>query len=146
PRIAWGDPTSPRRALLVHGLGSNAPLMWRFGVTLAGSGWHATAVDLRGHGSAPRTLDYSIAAYAGDVAHTRPDGGGPWDLVVGHSLGGAAVTSAAAADPEWTRHLILIDPAIHLSDHDRDVVRNSQATAFADPSEEAVRRDHPTWH
>ncbi len=31
PRIAWGDPASSRQALLVHGRGSSAALMWRVG-------------------------------------------------------------------------------------------------------------------
>ncbi|MCR2828069.1 alpha/beta fold hydrolase [Microbacterium sp. zg.Y909] len=148
PRYAWGEPSSPRRALLVHGLGSNGPLMWLYGTALADAGWHATAVDLRGHGVAPRALDYTIAAYAADVAATEPEGPGaaPWDLVVGHSLGGAAATVAAAAHPEWTRRLILIDPGILLAGHDRAIVRNSQTRAFADPSEAAVRAEHPTWH
>ncbi|MCR2817152.1 alpha/beta fold hydrolase [Microbacterium jiangjiandongii] len=146
PRYSWGEPTSSRRALLVHGLGSNGPLMWLYGTALADAGWHATAVDLRGHGVAPRALDYTIAAYAADIAATAPDGAAAWDLVIGHSLGGAAATVAAAAHPEWTRRLILIDPGILLAGHDRAVVRNSQTRAFADPTEAAVRAEHPTWH
>ena len=73
PTTSWGSASATRRALLVHGLGSNGPLMWRFGVALADAGWHATAVDLRGHGLAPRALDYTIAAYAADPGRTdRP--------------------------------------------------------------------------
>jgi pimeloyl-ACP methyl ester carboxylesterase len=64
--------------------------MWRYGAWLADAGWHATAVDLRGHGTAPRALDYTIDAYASDVLHTAAPDGEPWDLVIGHSLGGAA--------------------------------------------------------
>jgi pimeloyl-ACP methyl ester carboxylesterase len=120
--------------------------MWRFGTALADDGWYAQAVDLRGHGTAPRALDYTIAAYAADLAITRPAAGGPWDAVVGHSLGGAASTSAAAADAEWTRRLILIDPAIHLRERDRQIVRDSQTRSFADPTVAAVRAEHPTWH
>ena len=146
PRLAWGDPSSQRRALLVHGLGSNGALMWRYGVALADDGWYAAAVDLRGHGTAPRALDYTIAAYAADLAATAPADGEPWDLVIGHSLGGAASTAAAATHPAWTRRLILIDPGIHLNAHDRQVVRESQEASFADPSQAAVRRDHPAWH
>ncbi|WP_251048812.1 alpha/beta fold hydrolase, partial [Microbacterium sp. ISL-103] len=81
PRISWGDPAADRRALLVHGLGSSAALMWRVGTALADAGWHATAVDLRGHGDAPRALDYSVAAYGADLAATTADGG-PWDAVL----------------------------------------------------------------
>ena len=146
PRLSWGDPHATTHALLVHGLGSNGALMWLYGVALADAGWHATAVDLRGHGTAPRAVDYSIAAYAADLVHTAAPDGEPWDLVVGHSLGGAASTSASAAAPAWTRRLVLVDPAIHLADHDREVVRTSQERAFADPSEAAVRAEHPTWH
>ena len=146
PRLSWGDPSSESRALLVHGLGSNGALMWRFGVALADAGWRADAVDLRGHGLAPRALDYSIGAYAADLRLTRPRDGMGWDLVVGHSLGGAAATAVAASDPGWTRRLVLIDPAIHLSPRDRDIVRASQERSFADPTPAAVREEHPHWH
>lgn len=146
PRLSWGDPASGRRALLVHGLGSNGALMWRYGGALSDAGWRADAVDLRGHGMAPRTLDYRIAAYAADLATTRTEDGSPWDLVVAHSLGGAAATVASAADPGWAKRLVLIDPAIHLMPRDRDIVRASQERSFDDPTEAAVRVEHPHWH
>lgn len=150
PTVSWGSVSSPRRALLVHGLGSSGALMWRFGLALADAGWHATAVDLRGHGTAPRCLDYTIAAYAADLRDLHPDGPSgseaAWDLVIGHSLGGAAATVASAAAPDWTRRLVLIDPGIHLDDDDREAVRIGQEQAFADTSQAAVRAEHPDWH
>ncbi|KAA9105588.1 alpha/beta fold hydrolase [Microbacterium rhizomatis] len=146
PRLSWGDPSSARRALLVHGLGSNGALMWRYGVALADAGWNAVAVDLRGHGVGPRALDYSIAAYAADVAATAPGDGGAWDLVVGHSLGGAAAVVAAAEHPSWAHRLVLVDPAIRPTPRDLEIVRASQLETFADPSESAVRAAHPGWH
>lgn len=146
PRLSWGSPAAERRALLIHGLGSNGALMWRYGVALADAGWRADAVDLRGHGTAPRALDYTLAAYGADVGAVRPDGGGGWDLVIGHSLGGAASVLAAAEDASWTRRLVLIDPAIALTDRDRGIVRDSQTRSFDDPSQAAVRAEHPHWH
>lgn len=146
PRMSWGEPAAPRRALLVHGLGSNGALMWRYGVSLADAGWRADAVDLRGHGSAPRALDYTIAAYAADISRAAAVDGAPWDLVIGHSLGGAAATLASADAPIWTRRLVLIDPGIHLGDDDRQIVRASQERSFADTSIAAVRAEHPRWH
>ncbi|QNA93168.1 MULTISPECIES: alpha/beta fold hydrolase [unclassified Microbacterium] len=146
PRLSWGAPSAARRALLVHGLGSSGALMWRMGDALAGAGWHATAVDLRGHGDAPRSLDYTVAAYGDDLAATRPDGAGPWDAVVGHSLGGAASTVAAASAPDWARRLVLIDPAIHVDGRDAAIVRRSQERAFADTRLEVVQQEHPHWH
>ena len=120
--------------------------MWRFGDALADAGWHATAVDLRGHGDAPRSLDYSVAAYGVDLAVTLPEGGGAWDAVIGHSLGGAASTVAAASAAEWTRRLVLIDPAIHVDGRDAAIVRRSQERAFADTRLEVVQQEHPHWH
>ncbi|GAA5149805.1 hypothetical protein GCM10025768_13570 [Microbacterium pseudoresistens] len=146
PRLVWGSPDAERHALLVHGLGSSAALMWRLGTALAVAGWCATAVDLRGHGEAPRALDYTVAAYAADVGAVRPDRGGAWDAVIGHSLGGAASTSAAAHDAAWTRRLVLIDPAIMLTGHDAAVIRASQKRAFDDDRIETVRDEHPHWH
>lgn len=120
--------------------------MWRLGDALAEAGWHATAVDLRGHGDAPRSLDYSVAAYGADLAATLPEGGGSWDAVIGHSLGGASSTVAAASAPEWTRRLVLIDPAIHVDGRDAAIVRRSQERAFADTRLEVVQQEHPHWH
>ncbi|MEN2740221.1 alpha/beta hydrolase [Microbacterium sp. X-17] len=145
PRVAWGDPGAERQALLVHGLGSSGALMWRYGVALAEAGWYALAVDLRGHGTAPRTLDYTLAAYASDLAELR-SADGVWDLVLGHSLGGAAVTLVAADDAHWTRRLILVDPALQMSSSERETIRKSQEAAFADPTVDAVWTEHPNWH
>lgn len=146
PRLSWGDPTADRHALLVHGLGSSGALMWRLGEALAESGWHAAAVDLRGHGDAPRALDYTIAGYAADLGLARPQHGGGWDAVIGHSLGGASSTVAAASDPDWTRRLILLDPAIFVDGRDAKIVRKSQERAFADQRIEVVQQEHPHWH
>lgn len=120
--------------------------MWRYGTALADAGWRAVAVDLRGHGTAPRALDYTIDAYAADVAATIPDDGGTWDLVIGHSLGGAAAVVAAAESPSWARRLVLVDPAIAPTARDMEIVRASQEEAFIDPSAAAVRAAHPGWH
>ncbi|MFD5215858.1 alpha/beta fold hydrolase [Microbacterium sp. NPDC058345] len=144
PRLIWGD--GPRQVLLVHGLGSSAALMWRIGAAVADEGWRATAVDLRGHGDAPRALDYSVAAYGADVAATRPEAGGAWDAVIGHSLGGASSVVAAASDAGWTKRLVLIDPAIHVAGRDAGIIRRSQERAFATPTVETVRSEHPQWH
>ena len=153
PTTSWGSASATRRALLVHGLGSNGPLMWLFGTALADAGWHATAVDLRGHGLAPRALDYTIAAYAADILAMSPesddvadDETAPWDLVIGHSLGGASAIVAAAANPGWARQLALIDPAVLLSPDARANMRKSQARTFEEETAATVRAAHPDWH
>jgi pimeloyl-ACP methyl ester carboxylesterase len=66
--------------------------------------------------------------------------------VIGHSLGAAASTVAAASDPAWTNRLLLIDPAIMVDGRDATIVRRSQERAFADNRIEVVREEHPHWH
>jgi pimeloyl-ACP methyl ester carboxylesterase len=120
--------------------------MWRLGDALAAAGWHAVAIDLRGHGDAPRTSDYTIGAYAADLVAASPSQGGAWDAVIGHSLGGAASIVAAASDPQWTRRVVLVDPAILVDGKDASIVRRSQERAFADNRIEVVQQEHPHWH
>ena len=146
PRLSWGDPASEKTALLVHGLGSSGALMWRLGDAQGNAGWHAVAIDLRGHGDAPRALDYTVAAYAADLTATRPADADQWDAVIGHSLGGASSAVAAASDPSWTRRLVLIDPAILVDGRDASIVRRSQERAFSDNRIEVVQSEHPHWH
>lgn len=161
PRLHWGDPASDRRALLVHGLGSSAHTMWQVAEGLAELGYSATAVDLRGHGVAPRASRYRIDDLADDVAATSPQAGEseahtndpaatasdhPWDVVVAHSIGGAAALTAAAAHPDWTQRLILLDPAIVAVEEVRQRVLAGQLAAKDSLTEELVAAENPHWH
>lgn len=160
PRLHWGDPASDRRALLVHGLGSSAHTMWQVAEGLAEVGYSATAVDLRGHGAAPRTSRYRIDDLADDLAATRPHPVGdrtdddpaatasdhPWDVVVAHSIGGAAALTAAAAHHDWTQRLILLDPAIVAVEEVRQRVLDGQLAAKDGLTEELVAAENPHWH
>ncbi len=134
----WGS--GLRRALLLHGLTSAASTWWRVGPSLAELGFTVVAPDLRAHGKSPKGDSVSIDSYRDDV---RLLGGG-WDLVVGHSLGGAIAAAVVAADPGFTKRLVLEDPAI-----------DSQVTAefIADspepmrhPTIAAVAAENPDWH
>lgn len=172
PRRHWGPVDSDRRALLVHGLGSSAHTMWRIADSLADVGWSVDAVDLRGHGDAPRTSSYRIDEFAADLATTRPrsagsgryradahadahthadadataDQGGTWDVVVAHSIGGAAAVVAAAAHPRWTERLVLLDPALHANDEARQAILHRQLAAKDAITVEQVAAENPHWH
>lgn len=146
PRLHWGDPRSSKKALLVHGLGSSAQTTWRLSEALAESGWSATAIDLRGHGYAPRASRYRFDDFAGDIQHTTPEAGGAWDVVIGHSIGAAAAVLASVSDPQWAKKLILLDPALLLSDERAEMVRSGQMHGHDHLTEDEVRRDSPHWH
>ena len=144
PAMTWGDPASSQHALLVHGLGSDAHTMWEIGEHLARAGWFAVAVDQRGHGTAPRAETYRIEDYARDLLAVPRER--PWDLVLGHSIGGASVVRATAIEPGWSRRLVLIDPAIVATERDRAEIRARQLRNNAEQTEDEVRRDNPRWN
>jgi pimeloyl-ACP methyl ester carboxylesterase len=115
---SWGSASAPP-ALLVHGLASSRATWNRVGPWLAGQGWHAIAVDLRGHGesqlvSAGEHNDRSLRTLASDLVETvavlRPDAEGV-DLLVGHSLGALVSLICVVDDPTFARLLVLEDPS-----------------------------------
>ena len=138
-RTEWGS--GDRHLLVVHGVGSNADGWWRVGPALADAGFHVVAVDLRGHGSSDTPDDYRIAAYAADLLALRDR----WDVVLGHSLGGAAVVAAISERPEWTDRLILEDPMLVILDQEIAV---EYVTSDLGPhvTVEMVQAANPTWH
>jgi len=123
-----------RRALLIHGLSSNHGTWWRVQEALEGAGWHVAAPDLRGHGEAPTALRYSFDDYASDLPT------GPFDLVVGHSLGGAVAVVANRGD-----RLVLLDPVLEVAPHEWDAVRDDQIAELR-LTEQSLRAAKPHWH
>ncbi len=146
PRVQWGDPSSPREVLMVHGLGSSAQTCWHLMEALAQEGWYATAVDLRGHGLAPRASSYRIEDFAEDIEQVKPSHEGPWDLVIGHSIGAASAIVASAHLPTWAQSLILLDPAVKLDDATRNLVLENQRLGHSAHGVEEVSALHPHWH
>jgi pimeloyl-ACP methyl ester carboxylesterase len=146
PRVTWGVNAAPKHVLLVHGLGSSAHTMWRVGEAFAEKGWCATAVDLRGHGAAPRTSSYRISDFAGDLLLTNPTHQGNWDLVIGHSIGAASALVAAATDQGWTKRIVFLDPAFTIGPERQQMVLDGQRHAHDHLTEQDVREQNPAWH
>ena len=127
----------PGTALLVHGLSSDSESWWRVAAELEADGWDVVPVDLRGHGFGARAESYALTEYARDL----DDG---WDLVVGHSLGGA-VSVLAAQRPRFTTLLALLDPVLDVP-VDRQAAIIADQVAELDYTEESIARDKPHWH
>ena len=121
--------------------------MWRYGVALAEPDGTPSPSTCAVTALAPRALDYTLAAYAADLAAPARRRRTAGSSSSAHSLGGAAATVAAAEHPAWTRRLVLIDPAIHL---DRPRPRRRARRARSDrspiPTPRRVRAEHPHWH
>src|SRR4051794_12639033 len=99
---AYGDP-SRQPVVLLHGGGQTRHAWGGTAAALAARGFHATALDLRGHGDSDWASDgdYSIEAMVGDLrAVVAAQSSAP--AVVGASLGGL---TALCAEGETTTPL-----------------------------------------
>lgn len=136
----WGE--GDRRLLLLHGISSNADGWWRVAPLLVEAGFEVVAPDLRGHGESPRAESYLLSEHAGDVLGL----GGGWEVVVGHSMGGAVAALAGAFDPGWAQGLVLYDPALALPEP-----RGEELDWLLEPyrrpaTAEAMAEANPAWH
>ncbi|MCS5732978.1 alpha/beta fold hydrolase [Herbiconiux daphne] len=145
PTLRWGAPDARPAALLLHGLGSSAGTWWRVASALAEAGWSVTAPDLRGHGASPRTTRYALADHAADVAALIPSHDGPWDLVIGHSLGGAVATVTAEAHARWARALLLVDPVFSVLPSDVEALVADLLGDLDQTDPAALLQKNPRW-
>jgi pimeloyl-ACP methyl ester carboxylesterase len=135
------NPMGDRRALLLHGLGSDGATWWRLASELAEDGYLVVAPDLRGHGRSPAAVDHRIGTLAADAALL----GSGWDLVVGHSLG-AAIAADLLARPELgIAAAVLIDPVLRLDAEDRPELHARLRAEAGGVAPEDIRRVHPEW-
>jgi len=124
--------------LLAHATGFHARCWVRVVDRLGAR--HVVAVDQRGHGGSDKVLPTSWRDFGRDLLQIVRALELSDILGVGHSMGGYAVTDAAAAAPQSFRRLILIDPVIaSLADYHERNAWNPPADV-AHPT--AKRRNH----
>ena len=111
---AWGDPEAPP-ALFLHGGGQTRHAWGRTASALAHDGWHAVALDLRGHGESDWAPDgdYRLGAFRADLERVMAGFGSP-PALVGASLGGLAILLAAESPSFAARAVVLVDVAPRL--------------------------------
>lgn len=118
---AAGDPNDPP-VILLHGGGQTRHSWGTTLGALAGKGWRAYAVDLRGHGESEWAADgdYTLDAFAGDLLAIARTLGAP-PALVGASLGGIASLAAIGehTDEKVARALVLVDVAPRMEEQGR---------------------------
>ncbi len=153
--LSWGAPSRERPSmLLVHGLASNAHLWDGVGAELARRGWHAVAVDQRGHGRSDHPdHGYDFATVTADLVGVMEHHGLVRPLAVGQSWGGNVVVELAWAHPDRIHGAVAVDGGIiELGErfaHWDDCVRVLRPPALAGTPltrfEAAVRAAHRDW-
>lgn len=106
---SWGSSRSPT-VLLVHGAGQTRHAWRDTARRIAEFGWHAVAVDLRGHGDSDWSRDgrYEIESFVGDLRSVADQLGSP--VLVGASLGGTiALVAVGESDRRFATALVLVD-------------------------------------
>lgn len=102
-----GPPGAPL-IVCVHGMGSNRHAFRLLTPALTAAGFAVARLDTRGHGdSSPDWPAYDAEQVAQDVLALVRHLGGP-AVLVGSSVGSAAITLAAAAAPDLVKGLVLI--------------------------------------
>jgi pimeloyl-ACP methyl ester carboxylesterase len=131
----WGERSGSTQAtvLLAHATGFHARC-WDRTVALLARDTHVISLDQRGHGRSAKTGPFNWLTFGTDLTEFVK----ALDLVgicgVGHSMGGHAMTQAAAAEPDRFERLVLVDPVI------------TDPDLYADWGEFGAMRlaDHPT--
>jgi len=98
-------------ALLLHGGGQTRHAWTKTAAALAGAGWRAIALDLRGHGDSewPESGDYDPEHFAADIIAVIRELGRP-PAVVGASLGGMmALTAQRLSEAQLYSAVVLVD-------------------------------------
>jgi non-heme chloroperoxidase len=106
---AAGDPGDPT-VILLHGGGQTRHAWGGAAGVLAAHGWHAVAVDLRGHGNSEWSPDgvYDLDRFAADTAEIARRYDRP--ALVGASLGGlSSLAAIGEADDPIASALVLVD-------------------------------------
>jgi len=101
-----------RPLVLVHGFTGAKEDFTDWLDPLADLGWHAVAPDLRGHGESDKPADeaaYSFDTFASDLLGLLDALGFATATVLGHSMGGMVLQTAALRAPDRFEALVLMD-------------------------------------
>jgi pimeloyl-ACP methyl ester carboxylesterase len=100
---------------------------------------HVFAPDLRGHGkSSHSSSGYPLDAYVDDVVDLMNQRVREPAVIIGASLGALVAIGVAAALPEMTRGVVLLDPPLIMRDSPFDAISYSDAYALISMIYQAV--------
>jgi 3-oxoadipate enol-lactonase len=141
-----------RPLLLVHGFTGAKEDFTEWLDALAELGWHAVAPDQRGHGASHQPADeadYSFEAYATDLLGLLDALAWERATVLGHSMGGMVVQTAALRAPERFDAIVLMDTSHRALRTDEGLVElaiglaRTEGLAAVIAAQEALGADAP---
>lgn len=147
----WGDPSAPP-VVLVHGAHDHGRMWDDFAPRFADLGFHAVAIDQRGHGDSGRISSGMMWSAATidlcEVARVlAAEAGTPGEPVgiIGHSMGGGQALSAAATAPDRFAWLVNLDGLGPPADAFPDFEPVEGVTAALDQIAKVLGRSPRVW-
>jgi len=110
----WGT-DKPNRIVCIHGLMQHAGVFEGLGQRLAARGHSVLGVDLRGHGGSSTEPPWNTDTHVRDVIETLDEAGVQRGLWIGHSFGGRVAATLAAAEPDRTEGVALLDTPLRVA-------------------------------
>ena len=114
----FGDASSGRRVLVIHGLDTSKESMWLIASALADGGFDVYRIDLPGHGDSKEAFRTDLAEKA--IRNSRTYLGNE-TIVLGHSFGAGLLLDLAAAD-HFSTMVLLAPPPMPLAEINADRV------------------------
>jgi pimeloyl-ACP methyl ester carboxylesterase len=137
---AWGAPGA-RGAVLIHGTAAHAHWWDHIAPFLAAAGLRVAALSISGHGDSDARNHYTGDQWAAEVVAVAADAGiaGP-PFIIGHSLGGAIASRAAATHGDQLGGVVIVDSAIYEGPPPAEVATQaiSMRSTRSYPTREAV--------
>ncbi|MGI8557141.1 MAG: alpha/beta fold hydrolase [Solirubrobacteraceae bacterium] len=111
----FGDPSSPRTTILVHGLLMNRKMHAPLARALTAQGNRAITLDLLGHGESDRPVDmwrYGMGFFAEQIVALMDHLELEQSVVLGTSLGANSALEVASSRPERLRGMVIEMPVL----------------------------------
>ncbi len=110
----WGGEKG-LRIVCIHGLTQHSGVFEPLGRSLAAAGHSVIGVDLRGNGRSKPEPPWNADTHARDVIETLDSAGVERAIWIGHSYGGRVAATLAAAEPDRSEGLVLLETPFEVS-------------------------------
>ncbi len=109
--------------VFLHGILGTARNLTRLVEAAAAAGFHAIALDQRGHGKSPHAAEYSLESFAGDVVAFLDSKNITKAHIVGHSMGARVALTTTGLYPARVLSLTMLDAGMRLDENALETIR-----------------------
>ncbi|WWD04779.1 hypothetical protein V865_002850 [Kwoniella europaea PYCC6329] len=134
---SWGNPSSPKRALLLHGLMGNGAVWFKV----------AEILVAQGHGWAPHSRPYNVQTVTQHLADHLRNQDIPYEVIGGVSFGSSFAASLYTSLPENQKpsRLVLAEPILDYPPFTKEALDGMINFTKDIPSEESILKANPSW-